>query len=58
MVAAAQDAAQRAIEDAQILRLSIEDQRAFASAILDPPTPNAALIRAAEKYGSLIRAPK
>ena len=56
MVAAAQDAAQRAIEDAQILRLSLEDQRAFAAAIMDPPAPNASLVRAAEKYRSLVKA--
>lgn len=55
VVAAAQDAAQRAIEETQIIRLSIEDQRAFAEAILNPPPPNAALLRAAEAYRSLIK---
>ena len=56
MVAAAQDAARRAIEEAQILRLSVDDQRAFAAAILEPPAPNASLIRAAVSYRNLVKA--
>ena len=39
VVAAAQDAAARAIEETQIVRLSVEDQHAFVAAILDPPSP-------------------
>jgi uncharacterized protein (DUF1778 family) len=50
VVAAAQEAAHRAIEQAQIIRLSLEDQRAFAAAILDPPPPSDALSRAAEAH--------
>ena len=50
VVAAAQDAAHRTIEETQIIRLSIEDQRAFAKAILDPPEPTPALKRAADRY--------
>jgi uncharacterized protein (DUF1778 family) len=57
VVAAAQDAANRTIQETQIVRLSVEDQRAFAEAILDPPSPSPALIRAAEAYRSLIREP-
>ena len=55
VVAAAQEAANRAIEEAQIVRLSVEDQRAFAEAILNPPAPASALLRAAEAYRSLIK---
>ncbi len=55
VVAAAQDAAQKAIEEAQIIRLSVEDQRAFAAAILNPPPPAPALIRAADAHRRLIR---
>jgi len=55
VVAAAQEAATRTIEEAQIVRLSVEDQRAFADAILNPPPPSAALIRAAEARLALIR---
>ncbi len=55
IVAAAQDAAQRAIEEAHVIRLSLEDQKAFAEALLNPPPPNAALLRAAETYRRLIK---
>ena len=43
---AAQDAAQRAIEEQTILRLSAEDQQRFAEALIQPPAPNAALSEA------------
>jgi uncharacterized protein (DUF1778 family) len=56
VVAAAQEAASRTIEEAQIIRLSVEDQRAFAEAILNPPPPSAALLRAAEAHRRLIKA--
>jgi uncharacterized protein (DUF1778 family) len=56
MVAAAQEAASRTIEETQIIRLSVEDQRAFAEAILNPPPPASGLLRAAEAYRSLIKA--
>ena len=55
VVAAAQEAAARTIEETQILRLSVEDQRAFARAILDPPTPTASLARAVAAYRKLIK---
>lgn len=57
IVAAAQEAANRTIQETQIVRLSVEDQRAFAEAILNPPSPSPALIRAAEAHRSLIREP-
>ena len=44
VVSAAHDAAQRAIEEQAILRLSAEDQQRFAEALIQPPAPNAALI--------------
>ncbi len=56
VVAAAQEAANRTIEETQIIRLSIEDQRIFAEAILNPPPPSAGLLHAAEAYRSLIKA--
>jgi uncharacterized protein (DUF1778 family) len=46
VVSAAHDAAQRAIEEQAILRLSAEDQRRFAEALIQPPAPNAALKQA------------
>ncbi len=54
VVAAAQDAAERMIETTQIIRLSVEDQRAFAEAVLTPPPPNEALKRAAVAYRTLV----
>jgi hypothetical protein len=34
----------------------VEDQRIFADAVLDPPTPG--LLRAADAYRRLVEAPK
>ena len=56
VVAAAQEVATRTIEDAQIIRLSVEDQRAFAEAVLNPPPPSIGLLKAAEAYRTLIKA--
>ncbi len=58
VVAAAQDAAHRAIEETQMIRLSVDDQRAFADAILNPPPPSDALRRAATAYKDLVKAPR
>jgi uncharacterized protein (DUF1778 family) len=54
VVAAADEAACRAIEQTEIIQLSLEDQRQLAEAILNPPEPNAALKKAARKYRALI----
>jgi uncharacterized protein (DUF1778 family) len=54
MVAAAQEAAQRAIADVELLRLSRQAQEKFAALILDPPEPTAALVRAFERHRALI----
>ena len=43
VVAAVQDAAQRAIEQAEVMRLSLADQACFAQALLSPPQPSPAL---------------
>ncbi len=56
VVAAARDAANRTIEETQIIRLAVEDQRAFAEAILNPPPPSPGLLRAAAAHGGLIKA--
>lgn len=54
VVAAAQEAARRTVEDNMILRISVEDQRRIVDAILDPPEPNAALRKAAELHNQLV----
>jgi uncharacterized protein (DUF1778 family) len=55
VVAAAEEAANRTIEQTQIIRLSIEDQRAFAEAIINPPEPTPALRRAFRRHRELIK---
>jgi uncharacterized protein (DUF1778 family) len=56
VVSAVQDAAQRAIEQAGVIRLSLADQECFASAMLSPPKPTAALKRAFARRKKLLAA--
>lgn len=37
-----------------MIRLSVEDQRLLAEALLNPPEPAPALVRAAEHYRPLV----
>ena len=53
VVAAAQAAAHRAIEETSVIRLSAEDQRRFVEALLNPPSPAPALVRAKEAHAQL-----
>ncbi|TNH42296.1 DUF1778 domain-containing protein [Photorhabdus luminescens] len=55
VVSAAQDAAQRAIEQSEVLRLSLIDQQCFAQALLNPLEPTPALERAFARRRSLLR---
>lgn len=54
VVAAAHDAACRAIAEAEVVRLSIDDQHRIANALLKPPAPTAALRRAAKRRSVLL----
>jgi uncharacterized protein (DUF1778 family) len=54
VVAAAQQAAQKTIEETLVLRLSLEDQIAFAEAIITPSGPNDALRRAKDAHHRLV----
>jgi uncharacterized protein (DUF1778 family) len=56
VVSAVQDAAQRAIEQAEVIRLSLADQECFAQALLSPPKPAPALERAFSRRSKLLRA--
>lgn len=56
VVAAVQDAAQRAIEQAEVIRLSRADQECFAQALLSPTKPVPALKRAMARRAKLLRA--
>jgi len=56
VVAAVQAAAQHAIEEAEVIRLSRADQERFAQALLSPPPPVPALERAFARRSRLLRA--
>ena len=55
VIAAVQEAAQRAIEQAEVIRLSLADQHRFAEALLSPPKPTPALKRAMARHDKLLR---
>lgn len=55
VVAAAQEAAQRTVEDAHLIRLSVSDQERVAEMLLKPPAPTAAMKRAFKAHRDLIR---
>jgi uncharacterized protein (DUF1778 family) len=56
VVAAVQQAAHQAIEQSEVIRLSVADQHSFANALLAPPKPAPALKRAFAQQRKLIRA--
>ena len=56
VVSAVQDAAQRAIEQAEVIRLSLADQECFVQALLSPSQPSPALKRAFTRRSKLLRA--
>lgn len=56
VVSAVHQAACRTIEHTEVIRLSVEDQRRFAEAILNPPEPTPALCRAVQKRRELFGA--
>lgn len=54
LVATAGEDAKRVVEDAEILRLTREDQVRFAQALINPPKANDRLARAAKRHAELI----
>lgn len=58
LVAAALKDAQRTIEDAQIIRLSVADQQRFADLLLNPPALAPAMKRAIKARKRLIASTK
>lgn len=54
VTAVAEDAAKRAVEEAEVVRLSLADQECFAQALLSPPEPAAPLERAFNRRRQLI----
>jgi uncharacterized protein (DUF1778 family) len=55
VVAAAQHAAHRTIEEAHVIRLSLKDQQRFVALLLNPSPPSPALKRAKKNHTRLIR---
>lgn len=55
VVAAVQTAARNAIEQADVIRLSMADQECFAQALLSPPPQTDALKRAFVRRSKLLR---
>ena len=53
MVAAAQEAAQKAVTEIEIMRLSREAQEQFVALLLNPPEPVPALKRAFERHRAM-----
>jgi uncharacterized protein (DUF1778 family) len=58
VVAAAQEVAHRTIDDAQVVRLSVDDQRRFVQLLLNPPALSPALRRAKRWHARLIASPR
>ncbi len=50
-----QQAALRTLEEHSLLRLAIKDQQVFVDALMNPPAPNHALVRAAKRYSRMVR---
>ncbi len=54
VVAAAQDAAQRMIEETHLIRLAADDQRRFVELLINPPPLTPAMERARDAHARLI----
>ena len=54
VVSAIQEAAQRAIEQSGVIRMSLADQECFALALISPPKPAPALKRAFARRKKLL----
>jgi uncharacterized protein (DUF1778 family) len=57
LLATAGDDARRVVEEAEILRLSRDDQIQFAKAFIEPLLPNQRLMNAAQRHTELIARP-
>lgn len=57
VVAAAEQAARKALEDEHVIRLSADDQVRFVEALLNPLPANPAMLRAFEHHRRLIGEP-
>lgn len=55
VVAAVQEAAQPALEQSEVIRLSLADQECFAQELMSAPQPSQALIRAFARRSKLLQ---
>lgn len=55
VISAAREAAQRTIEEAEIIRISLADQERFAQTLIDPPALTPAMERAFARHRRLVR---
>jgi uncharacterized protein (DUF1778 family) len=55
VISAVQEAAQKAIANAEVISLSLADQHCFANALLTPSRPTPALQRAFSRHEKLIQ---
>lgn len=55
VISAIQDAVNKVTESSEIIRLSIADQMLFAQALLEPPEPAPALLRAFERRKKILK---
>jgi len=58
VVAAAWEVAHRTLDEAQAVRLSVEDQKRFVDLLLNPPALAPALKRARKAHSRLIQSPQ
>ena len=54
VITAVQEAAENVIEQTEVIRLSLTDQKAFAEALLSPPKAPPALKRAIARHRELV----
>jgi uncharacterized protein (DUF1778 family) len=54
VVTASREAAEKAIKNAEVYRLALEDQRRFAEALINPPPLAPAMKRAREHHRRLV----
>ena len=54
LVAAAQEVARRTVDQAQLIRLSMDDQARFVDALLNPPPLAPAMERARDAHANMI----
>lgn len=55
IISSLQEAANRAIQNHEMIQLSMRDLEVFAKAFINPPEPNARLMNAAKRHKKLIK---